>query len=370
MSVDRIQRLLRLISLLQSSSDTSVTDLMSELEVSRRTLFRYLKMLQNAGIPIHYDAELGYRIDQSFFLPPLSLTVSETLALLHLSKSALVNPTLPHRSPALSALNKLAATAPQPIRQACEDLMAHVSINHGAQEVIDHLETKHYVTLQQCIDQQQACQIQYQSPVESDMLDCQLHPYALHFASQAWYVLGWTNIHQQVRVFRLSRFISLKPIKMYFSPPKDFQAQDYLGKAWQLIPEGKVYPIELEFSAKVATNVSEVHWHPTQQHHILDDGRCIMTFEIDGIREIAWWLCGYADQVFIHKPDQLRQRVQEMLQAALDQYTPSKPAKEKPSKLRKQLQELAQASQASDIPEPVTYGSPLTESMKEESDRS
>ncbi|MEZ6193148.1 MAG: hypothetical protein R3C45_17890 [Phycisphaerales bacterium] len=47
----------------------------------------------------------------------------------------------------------------------------------------------------------------------------------------------------------------------------------------------------LEFTPKVATNVSEVLWHPSQTCQYLDDGSCRMRFEVDGINEIAWWVC-------------------------------------------------------------------------------
>ena len=316
MGVSRVHRLLRLITLLQGGQPKTVDDLMAELGVSRRTLFRDLNMLEEAGVPYYHEPGQGYRISRGFFLPPISLTVPETLGLMMLGKQATAQRGKPYIGSALSAVYKLLNTVPEPIRSACGEMMDHVSIDPGGLADGDG-EQRHYTTLQQCVDEQRACRVTYQSPAESDVLRCELHPYALHFASRAWYVLGWTDVHEQVRVLKLARIGELEPMQRRFNRPRQFTVESKLGSAWQLIPEGNEYDVELAFSAKVAQNVSEVRWHASQQHEILDDGRCVMRFRVDGLGEIAWWLCGYADQVVIRKPDALRQRVREMLESAL-----------------------------------------------------
>ena len=319
MSTNRIHRLIRLITLLQSGRVSSARELAANLGISRRTLFRDLNMLELAGIPYYHDPDAGFRISRSFFLPPISLTVPETLGLMLLGKSASSRRNWPLLDAALEAVNKLIATVPEPIRTVCGDLMAHVTVDTGPQAV-GHDDTRHYTALQRCIDEARVCEMTYKSPDEPEVIRCRLEPYALHFAYRAWYVLGRTDLYEEVRIFKLTRIQQLEPLSVIFERPVRFKVEDKLGKAWQLIPEGRVYRVKLEFSAKVAMNVSEVIWHPSQKHEILDDGRCHMSFEVDGLSEIAWWLCGYADQVRVLQPKALTKRVKEMLQAALRQY--------------------------------------------------
>lgn len=314
--VSRVHRLLRLITLLQSGRPRSVSELMEELCVSRRTLFRDLNMLQVAGVPYYHEPGQGYRIRRSFFLPPISLTVPETLGLMVLGKTAAAQRNRPYSGAALSAVYKLLSTVPEPIRTACGEMMDHVSVNMSGAPTGDR-EQEHYSTLQQCIDEHRACRVIYHSPVESSPLKLELHPYALHFAARAWYIIGWSIEHEEVRTFKLARLETLEPLPQRFRRPASFDISKKIGNAWQLIPEGKEYDIELKFSAKVGQNVSEVRWHDSQTHELLPDGRCLMRFRVDGLSEIAWWICGYADQVKVCKPAALRRRVREMLQAAL-----------------------------------------------------
>lgn len=326
MAVDRINRLLRLITVLQRDEPNTTAGLLEELGVSRRTLFRDLKTLQQAGVPYHYDRAQGYRIDKGFHLPPVNLTVTETLGLMLLGKSAAAQRGRPMVGPALSAIYKLISTTPDPIREACNDLMANISIAQDPAPAAD-LEIRFHTTLQRCIDEGTACRVVYQSPVEDDDLHAILHPYTLHFVNRAWYVLGHTDIHDEVRMFKLIRFNEVEPTDEHFDKPDNFRVEDKLGNPWCMIPEGKEYTIKLLFTKKVATNVSEVLWHKSQQHTLLDDGRCEMTFTVDGINEIAWWVCGYSDQVKVVAPPELRDRVQEMHESAAKQYQAGEPLK-------------------------------------------
>lgn len=316
MPANRVHRLLRLVMLLQAGRPRSAAELMQELGVSRRTLFRDLKLLHAAGIPCYHQPGVGYRLRDEFFLPPVNLTVAETLGLMMLAKTAAADRRRPMIMPALSAVYKLLGTVPEPVRSACSQMMAHVSIDPGATGSAER-EGELYPLLQQCVDECRSCRMRYRSPVETEPVDCRLDPYLLHFAHRAWYVLGPTDVHKQVRIFKLARIEKVEPTSRRFRRPKRFRAEDKLGKAWQLNPEGKEYRVELEFSAMVGRNVSEVRWHPTQEHELLHDGRCIVRFTVDGLREIAWWICGYADQVIIRRPAALRRRVREMLNAAL-----------------------------------------------------
>src|SRR5690606_21306130 len=124
MGVSRVHRLLRLITLLQSGRARTAADLVQELGVSRRTLFRDLSMLQMAGVPYYHEPGQGYRISRSFFLPPISLTVMETLGLMMLGKTAIGQRGRPLVGSALSGIYKLLSTVPEPIRSACGEMMA------------------------------------------------------------------------------------------------------------------------------------------------------------------------------------------------------------------------------------------------------
>src|SRR5215475_7045066 len=77
-------RVLTILELLQSRGSMSGGELAARLEVDRRTVRRYITMLQDLGIPIEGTRGLagGYRLRPGFKLPPLMLTDDEALAIL------------------------------------------------------------------------------------------------------------------------------------------------------------------------------------------------------------------------------------------------------------------------------------------------
>jgi len=316
-SSEKINRLLSLIMILHSGQAGSPEQLTASLGVTRRTLFRDLSILKKAGISHQYEPGKGYRLERGYFLPAINLDVIETLGLLILGKTAAAQRNRPMMTAALSAINKLILAIPEPLRVACSDVMANISVNPGSQNQVGR-EDDHYRFLQACIDQNQSCDMTYGSPQAPEPMKLRLDPYALHFASRAWYVFGKSDVHKAIRVFKLSRIQTLTETKRFFRRPARFSAEKFMGKAWQMIPEGKVQRIELEFSPMVATNVAEVLWHPTQKTRRLADGRCVVTFDVAGLREITWWICGYADQVKVIKPKELAQTVRAMHQRAAE----------------------------------------------------
>ncbi|QDU32786.1 HTH domain protein [Poriferisphaera corsica] len=320
MQISKVHRVIKLIVVLQGGRAKTVEELMNELGVSRRTLFRDLNMLEAAGVPYYHEKGVGYRLGKEFFMPPISLTAAETLGLMILGKSAAAQRDKPMFASALSGIYKLISSMPEPMRSACGEMMSGVSIDVGAHGYGES-EIEHYAILHRCVDEGRVCRLHYKSPVEKRGFWTTVHPYVLHYAARAWYLFAWTEKHQEVRVLKLARISDIEVLDERFERPSDFAVGNVLDGAWALNPEGRVYDVELEFKPLVATNIAETCWHPTQHIKMRPDGSCVARFHVNGLNEIAWWICGYADQVIVRKPDQLREIVLERMKRAVDNFS-------------------------------------------------
>jgi predicted DNA-binding transcriptional regulator YafY len=76
-------RLLTILELLQAHPQLSGAELAARLEVDRRSVRRYVAMLQDLGIPVEasHGRYGGYRLRPGYKLPPLMLTGAEALAI-------------------------------------------------------------------------------------------------------------------------------------------------------------------------------------------------------------------------------------------------------------------------------------------------
>lgn len=319
MPSDRVNRLIQLITLLQTRTGWDAPSLARELGISTRTLYRDLNTLEDAGIPCRSEAGGDYKIQQGFFLPPISLSAGEVLGLMQLTRFVGKHRERPFHAHALSAMYKMITTVPEELRATCGQMLANISIEPDAKLDSDGEQT-YFAQLQQAVDLGRACQVTYAAVNGEGRETFEIEPYLLHHANRAWYVLGKTSLHNDIRMLKLVRIEKLDLLTRRFERPRGFKVSNKLGSAWKMIPEGKVYSIELEFTARVATNVSEVRWHQSQSQEIANDGRCVMKFKVDGLNEIAWWVCGYADQVVVKKPAKLREIVARMHQSAAALY--------------------------------------------------
>jgi predicted DNA-binding transcriptional regulator YafY len=79
--MQRADRLLQLVMLLRARRSTTAAALAEDLGVSVRTVYRYVRELEDAGVPIEGEAGVGYRLGRGFELPPMVLSADEIEAL-------------------------------------------------------------------------------------------------------------------------------------------------------------------------------------------------------------------------------------------------------------------------------------------------
>ncbi len=134
--------------------------------------------------------------------------------------------------------------------------------------------------------------------------------------TRGWYLLAKSHQHGEVRTFKVDRIARLELTEDRFKPDESFSEENYFGKAWRMIPEGKVYSIKLKFSAHVAATVEEVQWHHTQATQYLDDGDLLFEAEVDGLSEITSWILGYGEHVEVLSPRALREKAEAIVRLA------------------------------------------------------
>lgn len=322
MSVSRIHRLIRLIVLLQSSRCYSANELAAELAVSRRTIFRDLRMLELAGIPFYYDrAAGGYRILSTFFLRPVSLNLEEALSILVLAQGLGQKAGIPYLSPAWRAANKIESSLPAGIREEIGSIAQHMRIAGARMTHPDHGEEV-FNLCRRAVQERRKVRLVYGSLYEGRTIRTTLSPYALFFGERAWYLIGRSSMHRAVRMFKLDRVQEVALHGDGFRRPPSFSVERFLGNAWHLIRGDRQYTVRIRFQPKVATNVAEVRWHRTQSVAWQPDGSMIFTVTVAGVDEIAWWVLGYGACAEVLQPAALRRRVAAMLSEAADQYKP------------------------------------------------
>jgi len=315
MKHSRISRVMQILVTMQSGRSYGVAELAKMFGTSRRTIFRDLKELEAMGVPYHYDsAKGGYVLEPEFFLPPIDLNLKEALSILMLAHKVSDQVQLPFSRSALLAALKIENNLPAEIRRYCQRALRSISARAAAQAPMPSpagLDNT-FARLQNALTKKRKVRIRYHSLLEGREIDVELSPYHLFYNRRAWYVLGYSSLHKSVRTFKLNRIRALEPTDRCFIDDEKFDPAEYFGRAWSMIPEGRIYNVKLRFLPKVARNVSEVKWHSTQEVVFNDDGSVTVEFRVDGLGEITWWILGYGDQVQVLAPRALRKKIMQV----------------------------------------------------------
>ena len=278
--------------------------------VSRRTIFRDLATLREAGVPLEFDSlSERYFIPGSFFLPPTNLTAAEALSIIALASQAGSRQGLPFYGPARTAALKLESSLPHELRHELADVTRRIQIHL---DPVNELKGKKrvYQEILQSLNTRVVVKMSYDSLTEWETIDTRLRPYQLLFSRRSWYVIGRSSLHKEIRTFNLARIKDLEVTEQSYKIPASYTLGNYLGNAWHLIPEpGPDHHVLVRFQPLVARNVAEVVWHRTQKSTFLEDGSMEFRAQVSGLNEIAWWILGYGDQAEVLKPAKLRRLV-------------------------------------------------------------
>jgi proteasome accessory factor B len=308
MNLSRIRRLLSLIGLLQAGGERTIEALARRCDVSRRTIFRDLSVLREAGVPLHYDAESErYRIPGSYYLPPTNFTPEEARSLILLCRELGDRSRIPFFAAAHSAMVKLESTLPTRLREQLRRVIGTVEIEPAPRNIMQGQDA-FFGQLLDSLGARLAVRIGYASLAEHSSISTRLCPYRLLFSHRSWYVIGRSSLHRSVRTFNVGRIRQIEPLSDTYKIPAGFSLNRYLRNAWHLIPEsGPDREVHIRFNPRVAQNVAEIRWHKTQRTSFASDGSLDYFVTVSGLHEISWWILGYGEQAEVIAPDELRQ---------------------------------------------------------------
>ncbi|HJZ47297.1 MAG TPA: YafY family protein [Roseiflexaceae bacterium] len=234
-------RVLTVLEMLQARPGLSGAELAARLEVDRRTVRRYITMLQDLGIPI--EATRGpygsYRLRPGFKLPPLMLTDDEALAVT-LSLIAARRSGISADAAAIEGvLAKIERVLPEALRsrvQAVQEVVAFQSAPAAPQP-----ESAIVMAISTAAQQRRRVQLRYRS--HGDETERRFDSYGLVVHWERWYTVGWCHLRQAVRVFRLDRVISADLVTETFTRPPDFDSLKHVLESLAMAPWG--WPVEV-----------------------------------------------------------------------------------------------------------------------------
>jgi predicted DNA-binding transcriptional regulator YafY len=123
-------------------------------------------------------------------------------------------------------------------------------------------------------------------------------------------------------MFVLDRIKMLKVTDERFTPPKDFNLDDFMRHSFKVIHD-ELYTVKIRISPDWARWVAEKIWHESQKIAKQPDGSIEITFRVAGLDEIKRWILSFGPEAIVLEPPKLREMVRKDLFRNLSQYSTS-----------------------------------------------
>lgn len=206
----RLHRLTAVLTILQSKKWVTAAQIAERFGVTERTVYRDIRALEEAGVPLISEAGRGYQILEGYALPPVMFTEKEVNAIITVGKLVGKNSDASLAEDYESALTKLKAILRASQKEKAELLEERMSPSMVRER--DAFSSKHLTEIQKAVTNFQALRISYLSLSKEELTQRVIEPQALYFTEKNWILVAWCRLRNDLRDFRLDRIQSLWPL--------------------------------------------------------------------------------------------------------------------------------------------------------------
>ena len=203
--MNRIDRLAAIVIQLQSKRLVKAQDIADKFSLSLRTVYRDIKALEEAGVPVLGEAGVGYRLMEGYKLPPVMFNEDEASALLtgaKLMQQMSDDTSSKHYTTALDKIKAVLRLAEKDHLQEIDDhiaVVAHPAIMYQRPAEL------HLPKILKAIASSLVLDISYTSIEKNESLNRSVEPIGIYYQGSHWYLVAFCRLRQDYRNFRTDK---------------------------------------------------------------------------------------------------------------------------------------------------------------------
>jgi predicted DNA-binding transcriptional regulator YafY len=302
--MNRIDRVSAILIQLQSRRVVKAMDIAERFNISLRTVYRDVKTLEEAGIPIIGEAGVGYSIMDGYRLPPVMFTREEATAFLTAEKfvEKLTDAsTMAHHK---SAMYKIRAILKTSEKNLLEDIDSKIEVvkNHS-QLRVDNKD--HIQTLLNSIAQKKVITIDYFANHSQEHTKRDIEPIGIFYKDSYWHLIAFCRMRDDYRDFRIDRINRVVVTDNIFDN-KHPTLKAYIA---QTAKEQELEMVVIRIDKSIYTHLEYQKYYSGFVSEKTVGNQIEMMFLTISLEGFARWFMMYGDQAEIISPDSLRERV-------------------------------------------------------------
>lgn len=217
-ALNRFDRIVAIFIHLQSSRIVKAQDLADRFQVSLRTVYRDIRSLESAGVPISGEAGVGYSITEGYRLPPVMFTREEASGFIAAEKLMQKFTDKKMGGHFESAMYKIKSVLRGHAKDHVAALESQIWINTTQQLFHENTPDALEVLIDSIAEKKQV-RLVYRSFEGEEAMERMIEPSGLFHEHNYWYVMGYCHLRKDYRQFRTDRMLEINRTSLPITAP-------------------------------------------------------------------------------------------------------------------------------------------------------
>jgi predicted DNA-binding transcriptional regulator YafY len=220
----RLSRLTAILTQLQTKRLLTATQLANKFSVSIRTIYRDIRALEQAGVPIITEDGKGYTLMEGYRVPPVMFTEAQANALITAEQLVLKNKDTSFIKDYTEAIDKIKAVLKYSIQDKANLLSERTRFDQNSNR---ERNSSNLSDLQFALTNFRLTKIEYTNEQNKTTIRL-IEPFAL-LSTENWLLVAYCRLRKEFRFFRLDRIKKLEVLTEKFEPHK-MTLQEYFDR--------------------------------------------------------------------------------------------------------------------------------------------
>src|SRR5687768_5692419 len=285
--MNRIDRLTAILIQLQTKKVVKAEEISDRFEISLRTVYRDVKALMEAGVPIGSEAGKGYFIVDGYHLPPVMFNQEEASAMLTAGKLVEKMTDDSIRKAYESALLKIKSVLNDAEKDQLENLQSSIQVWRLPDQPTEY-PNQFMPDITKAVSHKCVLRMEYFSAKTTEHTQREVEPIGIVHYSGRWHMIAWCRLRNGYRDFRIDTIKTLKNTGQIFDSRNLFTLQEYFQSLMEVHRDmEKVTVLFNKSIAKYLRNAKYYYGYVSEEEL---DGVVRMTFLVANFHYFCRWL--------------------------------------------------------------------------------
>jgi predicted DNA-binding transcriptional regulator YafY len=307
--MNRIDRLTAILVQLQSKRVVKAQEIADKYKLSLRTVYRDIKALDEAGVPIIGEAGIGYSIMEGYRLPPVMFTKEEATAFLTAEKLVEKLTDESTKKNYGTAMLKVKAVLRLAEKDYVEDMEQHIEVIENQYVPKRTNDTTHLQNVLQSIAQKNILELDYFANHNQQQSSRDVEPVGIYYLGENWYMVAYCRLRKDYRTFKFASINKLTITGAHFEKQHP-SLKSFLSKESK---EKNLQTVVLLINKEAIPYFGDQKYYNgfVSQREVGD--QIEMTFLSGSLNGFARWYMLFGDQADIISPQSLKDIVRDVL---------------------------------------------------------